>query len=180
MIALRPAAPSDARAIGFVSVTTWRQAYRGLVPDALLDALSIDERSEGFEEFLAAADQSGCRGWMAHMAGAPIGFVLCGPARDLPDRPDAGEIYAIYVLKPYWGTGAGHDLLGQAVLHLRARGSTEVVLWVLEANARARRFYEREGFAPDGGRKLDPLGGHALDEVRYRRDFAHAPPERGR
>ncbi len=180
MIALRPAAPSDARAIGFVSVTAWRQAYRGLVPDALLDALSIDERSEGFEEFLVAADQNGCRGWLAHMAGAPVGFVLCGPARDLPDSPGAGEIYAIYVLKPYWGTGAGRDLLTQAVLHLEAQGFMEAVLWVLEANVRARRFYEREGFTHDGGSRLDPWGGHALDEVRYRRCFARARPERGR
>jgi GNAT superfamily N-acetyltransferase len=178
VIALRPVTLADARALGYLSVVTWRQAYRGLVPDEALEALSIDQRSAGFEEMLAGSELNGCRGWLAHMAGAPIGFVLCGPARDLPDCPGAGEVYAVYVLKPYWGTGTGRELLAQAVQHLDGLGCPQIVLWVLEANARARRFYERGGFSPDGARKPDPWGGQSLDELRYRRR-KDAPPERG-
>jgi ribosomal protein S18 acetylase RimI-like enzyme len=169
MIALRPATPQDARAIGFVSVTSWQQAYRGLVPDELLDSLCIEERSVAFEEFLYACPRNGSRGWLAHLDGAPVGFVLCGSARDLSESPGIGEVFALYVLKPHWGSGAGTQLFAQAQVHLASLGCPEVILWVLEANARARRFYEREGFAWDGGRKLDPWGGHTLDEVRYRR-----------
>lgn len=175
-ITLRPASARDARAIGYVSVTSWREAYRGLVPDALLDSLSIDERSVGFEEFLAAAPRNGSRGWLAHLDGAPIGFVLCGPARDLSEPQGNGEVFALYVLKAHWGTGAGAQLFAQAKLHLAGIGCPEAILWVLEANARARRFYEREGFSWDGGRKLDPWGGHKLDEVRYRRRLGAALP----
>src|SRR5687767_3602644 len=41
---IRPALPSDARAIADVHVRTWQSTYRGIVPDAYLDALSVDER----------------------------------------------------------------------------------------------------------------------------------------
>jgi len=178
-IALRPASVHDARTLGHLSVAAWRQAYRGLVPEALLDSLSTEERTEGFEEFLAAAGQTGRRGWLAHIAHAPVGFVLCGPARDLPDRSSSGEIFALYVLRAYWGTGAAQELIRQAMLHLEAFGCPQVVLWVLEANARARRFYEREGFSPDGFRKVDSLAGQALDEIRYCHRFAAALSSQG-
>ncbi len=176
VIVLRPATAHDAGAIGYVSVTSWREAYRGLVPDALLNSLRIDERSEGFEEFLAAAPRNGSRGWLAHLEGAPIGFVLCGPARDFSEPPSIGEVFALYVLKAHWGTGAGTQLIAQAQVHLAGIGCSEAVLWVLEANGRARRFYEREGFSWDGSRKLDPWGSHTLDEVRYRRRLGEALP----
>jgi RimJ/RimL family protein N-acetyltransferase len=42
-------------------------------------------------------------------------------------------------------------------------------LWVLDANARARRCYERAGWAPDGTEMTDDSRGFAIREVRYRR-----------
>ena len=57
---------------------------------------------------------------------------------------------------------------------VRAAGYACITLWVLEANARARRFYQRAGFAPDGARHvLDDLGG--VTEVRYRRTLRSYP-----
>jgi RimJ/RimL family protein N-acetyltransferase len=51
---------------------------------------------------------------------------------------------------------------------MRARASGDAVLWVLEDNPRARRFYEREGWALDGERKDDEYLGIRVAEVRYR------------
>ena len=45
-----------------------------------------------------------------------------------------------------------------------------VTLWVLEANTRARRFYEKAGFAPDGTSKPADLFGVMLPKLRYRKD----------
>ena len=45
------------------------------------------------------------------------------------------------------------------------------LLWVLEDNPRARRFYERAGWAPDGVRKAEERFGVRAAEVRYRKDF---------
>ena len=81
-----------------------------------------------------------------------------------------GELYAIYVIPAWWSAGVGRALLGSVLPALEAEGYRRVVLWVLADNARARRFYERAGFAPDGGTNiLTGLGG--VLEVRYSRDF---------
>jgi RimJ/RimL family protein N-acetyltransferase len=44
----------------------------------------------------------------------------------------------------------------------------DATLWVLEDNPRARRFYEREGWSPDGEAKSDAFLGVRVNEVRYR------------
>ena len=61
-----------------------------------------------------------------------------------------------------------------AVDALVQRGCTEAYLWVVQANARARRFYEREGWAPDGVVKDSTFGGRSVREVRYRRGLSAA------
>jgi GNAT superfamily N-acetyltransferase len=88
--------------------------------------------------------------------------------------PPAAEVYAIYVLPDFWREGAGRALLATAVDHWQARGATTLVLWVLEANARGRAFYEAMGWQPDGGRQSIDLGGFATTEIRYRRTRTQA------
>ena len=78
------------------------------------------------------------------------------------------ELYALYVHPAWWSTGTGRALMDRVLAKVRAAGYACITLWVLEANARARRFYQRAGFAPDGARHvLDELGG--VTEIRYRR-----------
>jgi hypothetical protein len=43
------------------------------------------------------------------------------------------------------------------------------VLWVLPANARARRFYEIAGWVADGSERTMEVLGVVVPEVRYRR-----------
>ena len=98
--------------------------------------------------------------------GRVIGWCTVGPSRDA----DAdGELWGIYVLSEAWGSGAGKALMAAGVEALRESGCREVILWVLEDNPRARRFYEREGWVLDGERKEDEFLGVAVTEVRYRR-----------
>lgn len=85
------------------------------------------------------------------------------------DGAGVGEVTAIYLLDSHWGQGAGRELMAAAVEHLGAAGFTEATLWVLESNARARRFYEAAGWRPDGTVKVDESRGFPLREVRYRR-----------
>jgi ribosomal protein S18 acetylase RimI-like enzyme len=86
-------------------------------------------------------------------AGRVIGFVAFGPAgdeHDVPPPPRSGEVYAIYLLEEAAGRGIGRRLVDEAVRRLRAGGFDHVVLWVLETNGRARRFYEQAGWHADG------------------------------
>ncbi len=83
---------------------------------------------------------------------------------------DVGELYALYVTPAWWSAGAGRALMGSALAALRDDRYPRAVLWVLADNARARRFYARAGFAPDGAtNNLAGLGG--VLEVRYARDL---------
>jgi GNAT superfamily N-acetyltransferase len=81
---------------------------------------------------------------------------------------EVAELYALYVHPGWWSTGTGRALMDEVLSAVRAGGYAGITLWVLEANARARRFYDLAGFAADGARHvLEDLGG--VTEVRYRR-----------
>jgi GNAT superfamily N-acetyltransferase len=104
--------------------------------------------------------------WVAEEGGRIVGFASIGDSRDTGGEGE-GELLSIYVLPEAWGSGAGAGLMAVARDALRARYPTSV-LWVLEDNPRARRFYEREGWRTDGERRADEVLGIAVAEVRYR------------
>jgi ribosomal protein S18 acetylase RimI-like enzyme len=162
---IRPASPDDALAIETIRVNGWRSAYRHVFPAADLDALSID--AERWRSRLHVPPP----GWstvVCEDAGRVVGFASTGPSRD---EDEIGELYAIYVDPEAWSTGAGRALMTAAEERLAAEW-TAALLWVLEENPRARGFYERAGWAPDGVRKAEERFGVRAPEVRYRKDFA--------
>ena len=108
---------------------------------------------------------------VAEEDGRVVGFASSGATRDDGEPPRTGELYTIYVLPERWGTGSGRDLMRAAVGRLRGRGFERALLWVLEDNPRARRFYERAGWAADGARKAEERFGVRAPEVRYRKHF---------
>jgi len=98
------------------------------------------------------------------------GFVDFGPSRDDDADPGrVGEIYALYLDPAEWRKGYGSALLDQAIQALRARGFSDVTLWVLRNNQRGIKFYEATGFRQDGASKLERASqGVTLREERYR------------
>jgi len=169
---LRPAVPDDAGAIGAVHVASWRAAYRGLVPQDFLDALSEAERARRWRERLEVGQERSI--WVAEEGGRVVGFHSAGPGRD----EDAGgdrELYALYVVEEAWGGGAGPALLDAFLEQAGASRAPRATLWVMEGNARARRFYERAGFATDGARRVTDRAGVTIAEVRYALSLPRAP-----
>lgn len=165
---VRRAGPDDARAIAEVVVTGWQTAYRGILPDEFLDSLRVDAREVAWREMLGRDADGGTPAWVAEGNERVVGFVSSGPPRDEDVPSSAAEIYAIYVLPQSWRQGLGSDLLQTAVEHWQSGGAQTLVLWVIEANQRARSFYEAMGWQPDGGRRELALAGTAALEVRYR------------
>ena len=163
-MSVRPAGVADALAIEAIRVRGWRAAYRHVFPPAELDALPVDEtRWRNRLEKPPA-------GWAVFVAdeGETVtGFAALGPSRD---ERGVGELYAIYVDPSAWGSGVGRALIAEAEAALGARWD-EATLWVLEDNPRARRFYERAGWAPDGAQKAEERLGVAAVEVRYRKSL---------
>ena len=85
----------------------------------------------------------------------PIGYsVLAAP--DFPIAPQAGdvELRRIYSLRQAHGSGLGTALMARAVDDAVARGGKRLLLGVWERNARARAFYERQGFTVIGSREF--------------------------
>ena len=160
-VRVRDAEPQDAAAIAACHVRTWQAAYAGLLPADFLAELDPAPRERIWREEI---DRGGDV-LVAERDGRVIGFASVGPSRD---EPDAGELYAIYVEPDAWSTGAGRALMDAALARLAAAGFDEATLWVLEANLRARRFYECAGWSIDGGRQDLTLGGAAVAEIRYR------------
>jgi ribosomal protein S18 acetylase RimI-like enzyme len=162
---LRPARRADAPVLAHIFVQAWRSAYHGVVDDLVLDALDEAEIARRFHDFIGdtAARHNAL---LAVHGGEPVGFVRFG---EDPDRPDAGHVFSLYVTPESMGLGVGRTLLGEVLAELAARGHRRVTLWVFEANTRARRLYERMGFEPDGGRRVEDAYG--AQEIRLSREL---------
>ena len=105
--------------------------------------------------------------WLAHDEHGCCGVASAGPARSR--SAGVGELYTLYVSKSVAGSGVGHRLLAYTVAQLKATLNASAILWVLEHNQRARRFYEREGWSYDGARRREEFDGVNVGVVRYSR-----------
>ena len=83
------------------------------------------------------------------------------------DEPGLAHLRNLFVDREFWGAGVARLLTAEAVDTARQRGFTTLRLFVAEGQDRARRFYEREGWAPAGEPFFDPVPGLSL--VEYRR-----------
>jgi RimJ/RimL family protein N-acetyltransferase len=125
----------------------------------------IEERAERLKRNLS--ELAGVFSYYyAAVDGKMVGRLIIGESHD-DDKPDAGEVGAIYLLKEYWGMGLGRQLMQFAIDALQNMGYREIFLWALEENARTRRFYEKAGFVFDGTKKNFTIGNKSLVEVRY-------------
>ena len=162
-MAIRRARLEDAAAIAGVHVRTWQAAYEHVFGAERLAGIDVGGR-EGLARRMATDADYDC--FVAEEDGGIVGFVACGP----PDEEGEGEqreLLAIYVLPDFWGTEAASGLMRHALAALRDRGTPDAILWVLDDNPRARRFYEREGWQADGSAESEYLG-LTVPLVRYR------------
>lgn len=162
---VRPVTIADADALGVAHVEAWRAAYRGAMPDEFLDGLDPAARADRWRDILVSGSDAAT--WVTELDGDVVGFASAGPCRD--EDADVGEVWAINLAPVAWGRGLGRALMDAALDALRAAGHREAVLWVVDRNERARRFYEIGGWTVDGGTKVDAFGGAEVTEVRYRR-----------
>ena len=170
---VRPARIADAARLAEIHVLSWQGGYSGLMPQDYLDGLDPAHRLPRWIQSLREADWSrgGCF-VVADDDGLLAGFAdVCRSRDDDAESDKVGEVRAIYLAPDAWGKGLGRELMAAALTHLARLGYAEVTLWVLDTNARARRFYEAAGFRSDGAIKADGSRGFPLKEVRYRRSL---------
>ncbi|QEO16265.1 GNAT family N-acetyltransferase [Agromyces intestinalis] len=133
-----------------VIVQSWRETYRGLMRDEVLDAPDLLERRERFwAAALTDPRYSDNRALVAVRDGEIIGVAMSGPPLE-PESPWSRQLFLIYMLAAHHGSGAGPALLDSVI------DPDDVVgLWVAEANPRAQAFYRRHGFRRTGDPKVD-------------------------
>lgn len=156
---IREATAEDAEAIGRMHYASWREAYAPLLPDGFFSAEGEARRVAQWRRILAEPADASTTLRIAVRGDEVIGFATEGPARPnetagapVRDR----ELWSLYVRASEYGTGLAHELLA-AVLP----DDVPAEVWVFEANPRARAFYAKHGFAPDGARHVfgPDLGG---------------------
>ena len=129
----------EIRGKAFVHWKSWQEAYPGLIKKEYLDRLTIEKCEQiAFnwqDSLFVAKDEE-----------RVIGFVGYGDRGD--ESPGIGEIFCLYVLSEYYGTGVGRQLMEAGLEQLKEY--PEICLWVLKENKRAIRFYRKCGFIPDG------------------------------
>ncbi len=160
---VRPAQIEDAVALAKILCDSWQAAYKDiLTPEELERNTNLEARTTMFERL----QKSGVGNTLiAFVNGNPCGMASFGKSRDV-DLTDYAEIVAIYVLKEYWGKNVGNRLMEVALSELKRQGYKGILLWTFEANAQARRFYEKHGFVTDSAVKDSGFGN--AKEVRYR------------
>ncbi|WP_031467457.1 GNAT family N-acetyltransferase [Sciscionella sediminilitoris] len=165
MTEVRAATPADAEGIAKAQIRAWQHAYTGLMPEEFLRTLSVLDRASDLRAKLTRT--GGVRTLVAVEKGTVLGFASHGP-----DRGEAGigELYALYLDPDHWRRGIGTLLHTAALRELLEAGHREAVVWMLDGNERARRFYEAHGWRADGARKQESIrGSPPLEEIRLHR-----------
>lgn len=136
----------------------WREAYADLLPEEFYDETALERRKRVWRRLIERDDPSK-RLFVAESDGEIVGVGFAGKSRD--DRPARDlELYTLYVISSYFGTGVGQMLLDAVI------GKEGAQLWVAKDNPRAQAFYRRNGFIMDGAEKVD-AGANNLVEVRF-------------
>lgn len=160
---LRSATTQDAFDIAEVHVASWRHAFRGIMPQDLLDNLSVPERANSWTQILNEVQG---KVFVSEHAGSISGFIHAREYRyDDIAEPLPGEVTSIYLSPEVIGQGVGASLLKRGITFLECAGFSDIALWVLEANTTAIKFYNRFEFYPDGASKTHRKSG--LVEQRY-------------
>jgi ribosomal protein S18 acetylase RimI-like enzyme len=193
VVVIRSASVSDAAQIAAVMRASWRAAYQGIIESEVIDRVTAPDggarvrqsfRTRPWQKTVVAVAKPEARP-KPDSADGIVGYAFFGPEQDVLGAPwphplspegqqgQVAELYALYVHPDWWSTGTGRALMDGVLHAVCAAGYLSARLWVLRDNSRARRFYERAGFAPDGAsHTLQGLGG--VTEIRYRRPLPGA------
>ncbi len=151
-------------------MSAWQSAYRGIVSDAFLDAMSVKDRSARWRSLL---EDSECTILVSKDKDQVRGFISFGKHREPHASPEEGEIWTMYVHPSAWRTGVGRSLMTQALAALERRGHMSTWVWVLAANPQAISFYLSCGFRLQASSKrFFTLGAQRLEDVALVRDAA--------
>lgn len=149
----------DLLEISNIYESSWKFAYKDIIPQDYLDCIPKGRWANSITK-------EGMNNLVLIENGIIIGTASFCKSR-WEQYNDYGEIVSLYFLPDYVGKGYGSTLLKKSVEELKFLGYNKLLLWVLEDNLRARRFYEKNGFVCTYEYINDKIGGKELREVMY-------------
>lgn len=157
---VRPARVDDAAEMARVNVQSWRETYRGLMADDVLDDPALPSLRERFwTDILTDERYRANRVAVAERGGEMIGIAMAAPTEG-DDARWAMRLYVLYVVAVEHGSGAGGELLDAVI-----GPHDSALLWVADPNPRAQAFYRKHGFVADGNMSVE-AGVRAIRMVR--------------
>jgi len=140
--AIRPASMTDAAEIARVQTSSWQTSYRGILPDSLLDTMNPERRVSMRREILLDGTALNLVAYDSTHRDL-VGFCNAGPSRR--QGASVGELYEIYIVDRAKRFGLGRDMFEHVTDWCRSQRMSQMIVWVLEDNHHARRFYEAMG-----------------------------------
>ncbi|GAB7050721.1 GNAT family N-acetyltransferase [Catenuloplanes indicus] len=184
---VRPAGSQDAGDIARIQLTTWRVAYRRLLPKQVLDSVDVTWLTERWRESIEAPPTPRHRVLVAVEQAEQsylVGFAAAGPADEqalAPGEepgalgPDVAAVTDLLV-EPRWGRrGHGSRLLSAAVDLWREDMFGTAIAWAYDADAATRKFLGSAGWEPDGASRALDVDDLLIPQLRLHVSLADAP-----
>lgn len=175
---VRPARPDDAGEIARIQLSTWRSAYRRMLPRQVLDDLSADWMAERWHDAIESPPSARHQVLVAIEQAEQsylVGFAAAGPADEAAlapgeQRPGTGDdVVAVtdLLVEPRWGRrGHGSRLLAACVDHWRDGGFDTAVAWAYQRDTAMIKFLTGAGWAPDGASRALDVDNLLVPQVR--------------
>jgi L-amino acid N-acyltransferase YncA len=160
-VKIREAVPADARAIAEVHLESWKTTYPGIVPQAYIDGLRVED---GAARWVTRLTEKTATVFVVEDEVGVFGFIAGGSIMHPVDGYE-GELGAIYLLASHHGRGAGAALVRRLAGELRAQDFRNMVVWVLRENP-ACGFYRRMGGVLVAEQGIE-IGGVTLPELAF-------------
>lgn len=137
--------------LAHIQTESWKAAFVNILSPEELERCTDLQRAE--QMYHNVLRREGCNMAIEFVADHPHCIAAWGKNRcDLGDA--VGELICIHSLQDNWGKGYGSAMMQYVLAALQKEHYGSVILWVFEANTRARRFYEKHGFVLTEQKKL--------------------------
>jgi GNAT superfamily N-acetyltransferase len=160
--AIRDATLADAEGIARAHTASWRTSYRGILPDAVLARIDVDQRAASWRRTLQDPSVLALVAYDTTHRDI-VGLCDAGHSRR---HPGMGEVYRMYLEHHARRHGLGRDMFERVTDWLRSRDLRSLIIWVLDNNHHARRFYEAMG-GRAGERVASAVHGFPVVELAY-------------
>lgn len=163
-ITIKKADENDIQILAEIHSVSLITAFRGLFSEEIVsEFFTMERRQRGFAQEIKLGNPIN---YLVYGDDEPMGVLTYGQSRYMEVDKETIELWRVYFLPGFWGKGAAKPAVDLILSEIQADGFKRVILWVMEENLRARRFYEKYGFTKTN-EILDVELGRPIRDIMY-------------